>query len=209
MPQCPVCHAELSANFGVLICGSCQTALFIDFDGIPKVAGQENEGEASAVTVTPEPLIQPEAEPLSEIPSENYNLEQPIWSQTAHEPPSEETNSYVPTPQSTPPPAEMQPQMSAQDFFNDVVNFGNSEVEDIAGLINYDVKIDGIDSLEVRELVLEELRDKRFGWQIEDIESAITDGSLYLKGLSPVKAIVLIRRVQRLPIHLTWIQNAL
>lgn len=209
MPQCPICHAELSANFGVLICGSCQTALFIDFDGIPRVAGQETEGEASAEVLASEPMIPPVAEPPTEAPIEDYNLEQPNWGQTAQEPPPEEGDSFLASPIATPLSAERQPQMTAQDFFSEVVNFANSEVEDIAGLINYDVKIEGIDSLEIRELILEELRDKRFGWQIEDIESAITDGTLDLKGLTPVKAIVLIRRIQRLPIHLTWTQNAL
>lgn len=85
--------------------------------------------------------------------------------------------------------------------------FANSEASQAKeGNISYKILIMGIDSKEIRDSLREVIEDSRFGWDPDALISSIARGKLVISGVSPVKATILISRIKRLPVTITWEQ---
>ena len=134
----------------------------------------------------------PEAEPSHEAPpvetaSEEFNMDQMLGYQE--------------------PAAPVEPDDEAVD----ISDFANSEASLAKdGLLLFRVFIGGpklgIDSKEMREQVREAIEDARFGWDVNQVMSRINKGVLRLDDLSPVKATIIVSRLKRLPLEITWEQ---
>lgn len=102
------------------------------------------------------------------------------------------------------------PAPEANSDFQDVVDFGNQELPPTStGVLLYDVKISGIDTLELREAVAECLRDKKLGLDPHFVLSQIKEGILVLNQLHPVRATLLLSRLKYLPFKITWTSQQL
>ena len=88
--------------------------------------------------------------------------------------------------------------------------FANSEVSQAKdGLLSFSILISGIDSKELRESLRQALEDGRFGWNAGILMGRIRKGCLRLDNVSPVKATILVNRIKRLPLTISWEQYAI
>lgn len=92
------------------------------------------------------------------------------------------------------------------DIAKDISNYGNSETQ-IAHL-NYDLKISGLDSVDLLKGLKEAIDDSRFGWDANELMRTVKAGEIFLEKLNPVKAYILAKRVQFLDVEKVWKQNA-
>lgn len=91
--------------------------------------------------------------------------------------------------------------------FSEVAEFGNAEVTQAA--FSYSVRIEGIDSAEVRKSLEEALNDSKFNWNPSELMSQIKDGALTIRSVSAVKASILVQRIKYLPVKISWRQDVL
>lgn len=88
--------------------------------------------------------------------------------------------------------------------------FASSEISQAKdGPLLFRILISGIDSKEIRDSIREAIEDSRFAWDPAAVLAKMSKGSLTIENLSPVKAMILIGRLKRLPIQLKWEQNAI
>lgn len=94
------------------------------------------------------------------------------------------------------------------DVFSEITDFANSENSQAKnGVLQFSITIQGIDSAELRKSVLDMLDDRRFLWNVQEIEDSIKDGKIELKNLSPVKASLVVNRLKGLSVDITWEQS--
>jgi hypothetical protein len=158
------------------MCPSCGVAVFIDLDGIPQLPTSLDE---SSDTIE-------EQEPRSDIeyltePSADALIEEDIG-EVVDEP------------------------LSGEDLIDDVLEFANKPTSEVVGSLSYLMVIKGIDTLALKKALLEELRDKKLGWNIKEIEARIESGTLTLKELSTVQATLIAKRFSTLPLIIQWKQ---
>ena len=100
-------------------------------------------------------------------------------------------------------------QVSSEDPIGDIESFANSEESmNFEGPLAYDLVISQIDTAEMRTMVQEALDDRRFIWDIKEVVAAIEGGVLYLTGLNPVKASIIISRLKTMDVKFQWRQSA-
>lgn len=98
----------------------------------------------------------------------------------------------------------------AAEDLSEIADFGNSEISTAkSGNLLYDLRISGIDSAEIRELIRENITDQRLGINTKGLMKHIKDGVLEVKKINAIKASVLINRLKSLPVNLKWRQNAI
>ncbi|MCB0366067.1 MAG: hypothetical protein H6624_17935 [Bdellovibrionaceae bacterium] len=89
-------------------------------------------------------------------------------------------------------------------------DFGNSEQSvGQSGPLRVRVRMEGIDSPELREDLRDALTDKKFLWDTEELMRSIDGGVLIIDNATPLKAAILIERVKSLPLEITWEQFAI
>jgi hypothetical protein len=90
-------------------------------------------------------------------------------------------------------------------------DFANSEISQAKdGMLAFTVLISNIDTKEIRESLRSALDDQRFAWNPNDLMSKISrNGTLAIENVSPVKAVILINRIKRLPVGISWEQYAI
>jgi hypothetical protein len=210
--KCPVCSANLKDDFGLIECAQCGAALVVELDGTIKsrdaVSPMSMElppmntsdgptgmvgGVGGGMVGTKTMVVSPtgvslggmsEVQPDSQFQSEGDGAPAP--------------------------PVLMAELAVAPSGLGELSDFGNSEASAARdGAYSYDVSITGIDSSDVRQAVRELLSDKFFLWDAEVLIRSISDGELSLREISPVKAAVLIQRLNGLPIQVKWVQHAL
>ncbi len=94
--------------------------------------------------------------------------------------------------------------------FQDVADFGNQELGSLAsGVLVYDLKISGIDTIELRENLKECLSDKRLNISVETAMAGIKTGELNLNNLNPVVTSVIVSRLKHLPLAIKWTSQQL
>lgn len=236
---CPNCQTDsviTEHNHGALYtCPHCQAVYFINFEGQPEygevpdemppienvVAPQENAVAAPAPTAfdtSLEPLID-SVDVVAPI-SENALANAPVGeAQTVNDILNQQLGGGENFPQPNfnssenlfvQPVAEPSSGDSANPFSQvaqEISQFGNQEVQ-LAGL-NYDLKVFGLDTQELRSLFKEAIEDSRFGWDAETIMKQIKNGEVELDQLNPVKAYILAKRLQFIDIEKKWKQNVL
>ncbi len=99
---------------------------------------------------------------------------------------------------------EVVPTAGSQDL-SEVSTFSNSNME--TGPLSYSVLIENIDTKEIRQQLAEALADSKFQWDAKELLKKIKMGKLQLESIHPVKASVLIHRLQSLPVKVSWVQN--
>ena len=206
MAQCPNCSASITDDFGLTECANCHAQLLVHIDG-----QVEFSGSADAQPVAEEPAYEEPAyeEPTFEEPAyEEPAYEEPVY---AEAPVEESAPSYdFDEPEPAPEPAPVAPVGNDSPDLSDIAAFGNSEASGgREGALRYNVRITGIDTVDVREAVREALTDRKFVWDTDEIVRSIKDGACEIAGVSSVKAHVLITRLRQLPVEVEWEQYAI
>lgn len=202
MGQCPVCNAQIEANFGPAQCSQCQSALFIDFAGNIIVGGDEE-----APSFVPEGVDQgPEGD--IELGEQDYHL---LQTQELEE-------------KGVKPPEELF--LEPQNFFNDhqeltpnelnpspddpPIEVGEpnpifeSKMKTSTEASLFRIIIREIDTASLRRMVLDSLQDPRLGLVQNEIANKIQDGTLEIQGLNPIKASFIMNTLKDLPLLIEW-----
>ena len=129
------------------------------------------------------------------------------------EPESEEPQDYFSTFSEEPvdPPAayNASPTPSSPDLA-DVASFGNSDLSGgREGPLRYNLFIDGIDTVDVREAFREAITDRKLMWDIDNILRSVRNGRVNIPNVAPTKAYILINRLRGMPVHVRWEQYAI
>lgn len=214
MVQCPKCSTTIDAEFGMVTCPNCQSVVFIEFDGTAKIADDEQidrsqkaeqmnlqDGEANEL---PHPDLSAFDEALSES---MFTLDPAIVA-------SENPLSQLSQPESEGSP-QTRPTMVSSEVLspNDplgVTDYANSEFsQGKDGPLLFNLFIEGLDSKEIRDSLREAMNDSRFSWDSAQLLGQIRNGQLLITNVSPVQASILVNRLKRLPLSISWEQHAI
>lgn len=113
---------------------------------------------------------------------------------------------------SPPPTAENVYASAAPSSTNlgDVANFGNSEMSGgREGPLRYNLFIEGIDTVDVREAFREAITDRKLMWDTDQILKSVRNGRVNISNVAPTKAYILITRLRGMPVHVRWEQYAI
>ncbi len=222
----------------MITCGQCHAVLFIDMDGQVQVSGEAPSAEADANVVSESGLDLMASLPQIDAIFQNSNLE-PAQSEAARsEAAPFEVTVEPPAPMPPPPPPQRAPvrppskshqapvppaqppakptanpsseggyEVLQSGNFDEVSQFGNT-IQDF-GALSYFVLIENIDTSAAREKLFEALSDDKFQWDPREVILQIKKGRLELPQLNPVKASVLVKRLQDVPVKVSWIQKLL
>jgi len=194
---CPQCGTSIDQDFGVATCSKCQAVLFIDMEGNAKATDSQE-------IVHPVP-------PFEELPSEEAPAFQEAWMQDqepdlqedlqqVHDVVYEDPDEIAPEPEPEPESKPVNP-----GDLSEVSDFANSD--QAFGPLSYSVIIENIDTKEIRTQLLEALGDSKFAWDPKELLKKVKLGKLTLEDLNPVKASVLVQRLQEVPVKVSWVQN--
>lgn len=230
MSSCPHCQKQIEIkeeHYGTLYrCAYCKTEFFVDFSGQP-----ENSKEAPPIEEDKEQVASFEPQPESTgsenaAPSGFDFLNSPVQplenaSENGFSTSYEESVTPLMTDPVTPvaEPQEHVPMNSAEpepesfgnqgnSFINEISDFGN-EVQAYTGILNLNLTIDEIDLPDQKNLLLEQLEDKRFGFDMEEVKEKLKYGKLEIHNLPVSKAVVLIHRLQGLSLKISWSENVI
>ena len=196
---CPNCQSDVAVaekDFGALFnCPKCQTAYFLNFDGTP-----EYSNEPPPDLSFPLEAIE-SSEPFAAIESAEFQEVVPSFEQSTSSFTSNEAAGVG---------SLLDSSFGESAFSNvasDISNFGNSETQITS--LNYDLRINGLDTREDLLAFKEMIEDSRFAWDVSDIMKQIKGGSLFLPRLNPVQAYILAKRLHFLDLEMKWKQNVL
>lgn len=228
--SCPKCSSGLEHDFGVFVCAKCGSVLFVDFDGNVQLSTPETASGSSSAEAIPVPenfsapasVAEPEqaydfdqdvlnqsqpitepSEPLAEVIQLPDYAEEPaieLAAEEISETPAEEPLEFIAPINQGPPPA------ITDVNFDDVVEYANQTELDNTPLV-YTLWIEGIDHKEVREKVIEVLRDIKFNLHMKDIIPTIKGGVLELRDLNPVKTSLIATRLREESVKFRWKQS--
>ncbi len=189
----------------------------LDFDAI-------ESPPALPVDLVPPPgtsasFMVPEDEPENEAGSDTPEVvEEPPQEEdhTVLAPPQDPTTFDFDTPpeyeeeEATPPPAVYNSAAPNSPDLSDVAAFGNSEMSGGRdGTLRYNLIIEGIDTVDVREAFREAITDRKFVWDIDQILRSVRNGRVQIHNVAPTKGYILISRLRGLPIKIRWEQYAI
>ena len=200
MNSCPKCQQEIEADFGMVTCPSCGVVVFVGMDGEIKVHGEDE---------SPQEVIEPVQEPI-EVEEDQWSpQDELIESQVESELVSDDGEDELIENLSEDLEVDrFADENQAEEDFSDVVDFGNSEVSQASeGVFVYSVTVEGIDTKEIRQDVLDHLQDRRLC--LGDSLENISDGVLHLRDLNPVKASLIVNRLRSVDVKVQWIQYAI
>jgi len=95
----------------------------------------------------------------------------------------------------------------AAEMFSEVSEFGNADQS--FGALSYSILIENIDTSSTRQKLYEALSDAKFQWDAKELLQQIDQGRLQLTQINPAKASVLVRRLQDVPVKVSWDQKLL
>lgn len=176
MTNCPKCGAPVDsgAGFGMLTCPQCSEIFLI---------GEQPSSQANVENFT-ESVSEPSASESQEV------FFEPLTPQESQS--QGEVELIMPSQPTTP-------------DFQDVAEFGNQQLPSTAtGALVYDISIAGIDTSEIRESLMDSLRDKKLGLNLNEVFQSINKGELLLEQINPVKASVILARIKYLPLQIKW-----
>ncbi len=96
---------------------------------------------------------------------------------------------------------------SASEGLSEVSDFGNNEQD--FGALSYTLLIENIDTGDIRNKLAEALTDSKFQWDVVELLQKIEKGRLEISQLNPVKASILVHRLQEVPVRVSWNQKLL
>lgn len=104
---------------------------------------------------------------------------------------------------------EASPQYGLEDM-SEISDYGNSEVsQGREGAYQLTIVISGIDSKDLRDDLYAAIEDSRFLWDEQAIINSAKNGVVKIKGVSTIKAAILLQRLRGLPLEVRWEQNAI
>lgn len=181
---CPKCQNPIEASFGMTNCPACGVLVFVGMDGGVEIAA-----------------IQTDDLPVESSSSDDFDPTRVL----SH------SNDDLPLPSAVSPmdmgdSVKAEP-MGARDAMKRVEAFGNSSASDGRdGTFTFDVIISGVDSIKIKKDLRDSFSDKRFMWNPEELIKNIKNGELRIRGLTAIKASVLIHRLKELPLEIRWEQ---
>lgn len=183
--SCPRCGNLVEQDFGVATCVHCQAVLFVNMDGYAQITEDiANQPAAMIQEQTSEPSAEQDPYPVPDPMMDSSSLNM------------SDSNMLV-EPEGL--PVEAEDQLSETGVFE--------STEQVLGAISYSIKIENIDTKDVRLLVMKALDDVKFQWDTREIMRSVKEGAIELKNLNPVKASVVVQRVRDLPVKISWKQN--
>lgn len=198
--SCPRCQGQIELNeahFGSLYtCPHCQGIYFISWEGNPE--GSDLGSQHQQIGMLQDPPLATLNDMPVEIPVETTiempQLETPISSSASFEvTPLTEEVAVAPT------------AMNFEQALSSIQDFANSTKD--VGLLSYSLWIGGIDLPSQIQVLKEVLEDSRLGLGTENWISQIKNGQLNIENMNPVKAAVVIQRLQFEGFDLRWKQN--
>ena len=187
--SCPRCGNLIDQDFGVAACAECQAILFINMDGQAQItetppSHSSSEAQADRARELP-PLDQDPDEDRTQMTSDPLN---------AQEAPQKQGDSPIEA-------------VSKGGLLENSGGGFYQSPELVHGAISYCVRIQNIDTKEVRILLMEALSDSKFQWDVREVMRTIKNGELELRNLNPVKASVIVQRTRLLPVKISWKQD--
>ncbi len=224
MVSCPSCGASVSADFGMVTCTACDSVFMIEIDGSVTQPSDEPQPEADSYEASAdEPLSYEESSPAA---TEDYSSVAPVEEQASDEESlemsSQEMRDEVPAEDEAPQESEYSEDFlhsldgddPAEDEPEDpkdplgVTRFDGAEASQLVdGPYYYDVRVQGIDTAVLKQQVVELLSDKRLNWSPEEIKKMIKMGQLTLENLNPVRAVLVVLKLQALDVDIEWDQR--
>ncbi len=230
MANCPKCSTVIRADFGMTNCPKCNSVVFVDMDGQGVIYEADPvlpPEPLDSIPVVELPLEESVAELHQDVVFEELNSDlseinsppPPEFSQPLEEfPPEEEVvvappeNFNVDLYDDPPPPPPVAPPVSFESAAGDlseIQEFANSEVaSDTNGHFRYALEIENIDSAALRQQIVSALSDRRFMWDVGELQRSIKAGKLVIDNINAVKAAILVGRIKMLPIRISWRQYA-
>lgn len=99
--------------------------------------------------------------------------------------------------------------VSSSPDLGDIAKFGNSEASGgREGPLRYNLFIEGIDTVDVREAFREALTDRKLMWDTDQILRSVRNGRVNIPNVAPTKAYILITRLRGMPVQVRWEQYA-
>lgn|GEM_PF-1886070 len=100
--------------------------------------------------------------------------------------------------------------VSSSPDLGDVASFGNSEQSGgREGPLRYNLFIEGIDTVDVREAFREAITDRKLMWDTDQILRSVRNGRVNIPNVAPTKAYILITRLRGMPVQVRWEQYAI
>jgi hypothetical protein len=183
--NCPVCAHGIEADFGVVTCGHCNSVLFVDMDGNVQVSSAS--GDLPGAVATSGPVF-----------------EAPVGMDMASLDVAPELDPAVRREESE---TVVLPDPSPRSLAEEIGDFANSE-NGTNGALSYWVRIEGIDTKEVRADIERVFSDSKLMLDWRDVVETIENGVLEIKQLNPIKASRLVQKLNELPVRLSWRQSA-
>lgn len=210
MVDCPKCSTKLDVDFGMITCPSCTSVVFVEFDGTAKIADNEDVTRSRAAEAMdeqnneqqgalPEPDLSAFDNAIADsLVSQVFQVESPEHQQETHQVELDSPMISV-----------TDEVMSPNDPLG-VSAYANSEFsQGKDGPFLFNLFISGLDSKEIRESLREAMNDSRFSFDSNHLLGQIRGGKLLIKNVSPVQASILVNRLKRLPLAITWEQHAI
>lgn len=201
MVQCPECNQQQDADFGMVTCSSCGAVFMVELDGSvnqPEAATSDEVFSAESDDVLPEdsPSSESETESSAEVVESTYdeNFLDPLSQEATSE---EAPGTVGPAAERLPP----EDPLGLQKFEKS----GGANLAD--GEYLYDILIRGIDSGEIKKELLLALTDKRFSLEMESVRSKVRNGELLIEGLNPVRAMLIVLKIQEMDVQIEWRQK--
>lgn len=180
MAQCPECHKEQNADFGMVTCAHCGAVFMVELDG-----GVNSSEQGPEDVMSEEPVIEAGDVDESMSPLEDFS--------------TQETEE--------PPPSQEEASISAEDPLG-VQSFEDSGGASLAdGEYLYDIILTQVDSADLKRDVMMALSDKRFALEADDLQKQMREGGLTIQNLNPVKAMLIVLRLQQMDVVVEWRQK--
>ena len=181
MNPCPVCATQIEESFGLIECPKCHSILFVDFDGSLKVQTAEEVQDIEEV------LDPGSSEQDVPAPTEDWATPQ--------------------NPQEDAQPLE-EIEAPLNEFNQEIQSFADSEKSNLKeGALFYDVTIYNVDTQELRDEIMDVLKDRKFNVDLSKINFKLPQ--LTIQDLNAVKASVLVTKLKHLPVDIEWTQTSI
>ncbi len=210
MARCPECQTEQSADFGMTTCAKCSAVFMIGIDG------QVDSADAPPDEPTTLQPYEPQSDDFVETFAATLEDEAPeeavvesaddVDLESADDNDIKTTDEYSENfldnlsdnKAATP---------SAKDPL-DIQRFdesASSQMDD--GEYVYEVIITGIDSADLKKDIIMALSEKRFSLIVSELQKEIQKGELVVRNLNPVRAMLIVLRLQSLDVIVEWRQK--
>ncbi len=234
MARCPECQTEQSADFGMTTCPQCSAVFMIGIDGQVDSAEAPNYDEPEHQPID-EPIVQPSEEPTTLQPYEPQNDDfVETFADATEEKASEEFiegNSVndIENEEQGGDKNDVNTDVNTVDEYSEnfLDNLSDNKVTPVSatdpldiqrfdesaasqmddGEYVYEVIITGIDSADLKKDIIMALSEKRFSLIVSELQKEIQKGELIVRNLNPVRAMLIVLRLQSLDVIVEWRQK--